>query len=63
MIDRDVWMTSTADIQLSFLGGASAIGASSALVQVAETSILVDCGMWFKTGNALPDLNQLTGNV
>ena len=54
-------MTATTDIQLSFLGGASAIGASSALLQVADTSILIDCGVRFKTGNALPDLNQLTG--
>ena len=54
-------MAATPDIQLSFLGGASAIGASSALLQVADTSILIDCGVRFKTGNALPDLNQLTG--
>lgn len=54
-------MTTTTEIQLSFLGGASAIGASSALLQVADTSILIDCGVRFKTGNALPDLNQLTG--
>jgi Cft2 family RNA processing exonuclease/dsRNA-specific ribonuclease len=54
-------MSATAEIQLSFLGGASAIGASSALLQVGETSILVDCGVRFKTGNALPDLQQLTG--
>lgn len=54
-------MATTPDIQLSFLGGASAIGASSALLQVADTSILIDCGVRFKTGNALPDLNQLTG--
>jgi predicted metal-dependent RNase len=54
-------MTATTDIQLSFLGGASAIGASSALLQVADTAILIDCGVRFRTGNALPDLNQLTG--
>jgi Cft2 family RNA processing exonuclease/dsRNA-specific ribonuclease len=54
-------MNSTEEIQLSFLGGASAIGASSALLQVGKTSILVDCGVRFKTGNALPDLQQLTG--
>ncbi len=54
-------MTASTDMQLSFLGGASAIGASSALLQVADTSILIDCGVRFKTGNALPDLNQLTG--
>ncbi|MEE9145890.1 MAG: MBL fold metallo-hydrolase, partial [Candidatus Tectomicrobia bacterium] len=54
-------MASEATIQLSFLGGASAIGASSTLVQVADTSILIDCGIRFETGNALPDLDQLTG--
>lgn len=54
-------MASEAPIQLSFLGGASAIGASSALIQVADTSLLIDCGVRFKSGNALPDLDQLTG--
>jgi Cft2 family RNA processing exonuclease/dsRNA-specific ribonuclease len=48
-------------IRLSFLGGAGEIGASSALVQVADTSLLVDCGVRFKRGHALPDLDQLTG--
>jgi Cft2 family RNA processing exonuclease len=48
-------------IRLSFLGGAGEIGASSALVQVADTSLLVDCGVRFKKGHALPDLDQLTG--
>jgi Cft2 family RNA processing exonuclease/dsRNA-specific ribonuclease len=49
------------DLQLTFLGGASEIGASSTLVQVADTTILVDCGVRFRKGNALPDLDQLTG--
>jgi len=48
-------------LRLSFLGGAGEIGASSALVQVAGTSLLVDCGVRFRKGQALPDLDQLTG--
>ncbi len=48
-------------LRLSFLGGASEIGASSTLLQVAGRSILVDCGIRFKRGHALPDLDALTG--
>lgn len=48
-------------LRLSFLGGAGEIGASSALVQVAGTSVLIDCGVRFRKGQALPDLDQLTG--
>jgi len=48
-------------IRLSVLGGAGEIGASSALVQVAETSLFIDCGVRFRKGRALPDLDQLTG--
>ncbi len=48
-------------IRLTFLGGAGSIGASSALVQVAGTSLLVDCGVRFRAGQALPDLDFLTG--
>ncbi len=54
-------MPARPSIQVSFLGGAGAIGASSALVQVAGTSLLVDCGVRFQKGHALPDLDQLTG--
>lgn len=48
-------------LKISFLGGASEIGASSALVQVADQSVLIDCGVRFRTDRALPDLEQLTG--
>lgn len=48
-------------IHISFLGGAGEIGASSTLVQVAGTSLLIDCGVRFRKGQALPDLDQLTG--
>ena len=51
----------TTEITLSFLGGASEIGASSALIQVAGQNILIDCGVRFVTGRALPDLDQLAG--
>lgn len=48
-------------LRITFLGGASEIGASSALVQVAGTSLLVDAGVRFRVGQALPDLDALTG--
>ncbi len=54
-------MMTRPEITVSFLGGASEIGASSALVQVAGTSILVDAGVRFRAGDALPDLDQLAG--
>jgi Cft2 family RNA processing exonuclease/dsRNA-specific ribonuclease len=54
-------MPARPSIRISFLGGAGEIGASSALVQVAETSLLIDCGVRFRKGQALPDLDQLTG--
>lgn len=49
------------DIRLSFLGGASAIGASSTLIQVAGKSLLVDCGVRFQRDHPLPNLDQLSG--
>ena len=51
---------STAQVEITFLGGASGIGASCALVQVANTTILVDCGVRFRA-DALPDLSLLSG--
>ncbi len=54
-------MTARPQIKLSFLGGAGEIGASSALIQVADTSLLIDCGVRFRKGQALPDLDHLTG--
>lgn len=49
------------DLEIQFLGGASAIGASSALVRAGGVSLLIDCGVRFSPGDALPDLAQLTG--
>ena len=54
-------MTARPEIAVTFLGGAGSIGASCALVRVAETSILVDCGVRFRADHALPDLDALTG--
>lgn len=48
-------------ITLDFLGGADEIGASSALVSAGGTNVLVDCGVRFRAGRALPDLAALTG--
>lgn len=48
----------TPKIELTFLGGASNIGASCVLLQVANTRILVDCGIRL-SGDPLPDLSRL----
>ncbi|NRA46901.1 MAG: MBL fold metallo-hydrolase [Oligoflexales bacterium] len=49
-------------IKLTFLGGAGAIGASSTLLQVDDTSIVVDCGVRFTKLNPLPDLDTLSNS-
>ena len=54
-------MAASHRIKLTFLGGASAIGASCALLEVAETTLLIDCGVRFEAANPLPDLSQLSG--
>lgn len=43
-------MSARPPIRLSFLGGAGEIGTFSALVQVAGTSLLIDCGVRFRKG-------------
>ena len=54
-------MAGEPEIALTFLGGADEIGASSTLVEVAGTTLLVDCGIRFEAGRALPDLAALSG--
>ncbi len=48
-------------IELSFLGGAGGIGASCALLEVAGTAVVVDCGVRFRAERNLPDLDMLSG--
>lgn len=52
-------MSDPSFIELSFLGGASAIGASCTLVRVGGTAIVVDCGVRYSGANPLPDLAPL----
>jgi Cft2 family RNA processing exonuclease/dsRNA-specific ribonuclease len=52
---------SDSSIRITFLGGASSIGASCALVETDAVNILVDCGVRFTPGEALPDLASLEG--
>ena len=52
-------MTVRTSIELSFLGGATAIGASCTLVRVGGTTLLVDCGVRYSGSSALPDLSAL----
>jgi Cft2 family RNA processing exonuclease len=54
-------MSETAPITLSFLGGASDIGASCALLEVGEIRLLIDAGVRFQAGNELPNLDELSG--
>lgn len=51
----------SAAAKLTLLGGASAIGASSTFVETDAANILVDCGIRFQPGNALPDLASIAG--
>ena len=53
-------MSSCPSIEVSFLGGATTIGASCALVRVGDTSLVVDCGVRYSGSSALPDLAPLT---
>ena len=46
-------------MNITFLGGGSEIGASSALVEVGETRLLVDCGMRMSGDSRLPDFGLL----
>ena len=47
--------------KITFLGGASSIGASCALLETDAANILVDCGIRFQAGHALPDLASIHG--
>ncbi len=54
-------MSKPAGVSIQFLGGADEIGASCAVVSAAGTTLLIDCGVRFEAGHALPDLAALTG--
>ncbi|HPQ41601.1 MAG TPA: MBL fold metallo-hydrolase, partial [bacterium] len=47
-------------MEISFLGGASEIGASCILLQTGHQRILIDAGIRFTTDNPLPELDQLS---
>ena len=53
------YMPDTGSIEVSFLGGASSIGASCALIRVAGVNFVVDCGVRYSGSSPLPDLSQL----
>ncbi len=46
-------------LEISFLGGASSIGASCTLIRVAGSAFVVDCGVRYSGASPLPDLSQL----
>jgi Cft2 family RNA processing exonuclease/dsRNA-specific ribonuclease len=46
-------------IDVSFLGGASSIGASCTLLRVAGVTLVVDCGVRYSGSSPLPDLSAL----
>ena len=47
-------------MKISFLGGTDEIGASSLLLEVSGTRILVDCGIRLGSRDALPDLDLIS---
>ncbi|NOT56055.1 MAG: MBL fold metallo-hydrolase [Deltaproteobacteria bacterium] len=46
-------------MNITFLGGGSEIGASSALVEIGDSLLLVDCGMRMSGDSRLPDFGLL----
>lgn len=52
-------MPTSDSIEISFLGGASSIGASCTLVRAAGAAFVVDCGVRYSGASQLPDLSQL----
>lgn len=52
-------MYDSPDIEVSFLGGASSIGASCVLIRVAGSTFVVDCGVRYSGSSPLPDLSLL----
>jgi len=52
-------MSNRTSIELSFLGGATTIGASCTLVRVGDTALVVDCGVRYSGPSALADLAPL----
>ncbi len=54
-------MPDSNSIEISFLGGASSIGASCTLVRAAGVCFVVDCGVRYSGSGPLPDLSRLAG--
>jgi Cft2 family RNA processing exonuclease len=52
-------MSTPNTIDISFLGGATSIGASCTLVRVAGRAFVVDCGVRYSGSSPLPDLSML----
>ncbi|MBM4090660.1 MAG: MBL fold metallo-hydrolase [Planctomycetes bacterium] len=52
-------MAATGSFEISFLGGASSIGASCTLVRVAGAAFVIDCGVRYSGSSPLPDLSLL----
>ncbi len=57
--DAQRLMSGPETIEISFLGGASSIGASCTLVRVAGAAFVVDCGVRYSGSRPLPDLSLL----
>jgi Cft2 family RNA processing exonuclease/dsRNA-specific ribonuclease len=52
-------MSNLNSLEISFLGGASSIGASCTLVRAAGRTFVVDCGVRYAGSSPLPDLSRL----
>lgn len=48
-------------LKITCLGGASSVGASATLVEVADKAFLIDCGIRFRQDSPLPHLDALAG--
>jgi len=50
-------------MQITFLGGGNEIGASSAIVEIGASRVLIDCGIRMSGDERLPDLSAIRGGT
>jgi Cft2 family RNA processing exonuclease len=50
-------------MQITFLGGGNEIGASSAIVEIGASRVLIDCGIRMSGDDRLPDLSAIRGGT
>lgn len=50
-------------MQITFLGGGNEIGASSAIVEIGASRVIIDCGIRMSGDERLPDLSAIRGGT